>query len=62
MKLKGFSDENIRDHRLIFCPNCNSEFFSDASEEEIVCEECGETITSEEEDFENFVWHPSERY
>lgn len=61
---KNFFDENIlKNTKIISCPNCKKEIEVNIEDNEIVCEECGESFEFEMNiSSEDFVWHPSERF
>lgn len=60
---KAFFDE-LKNTKLISCPNCKKEKEVSVEDSEFFCEECGENFEPAEQNIfsEDFVWHPSERY
>lgn len=61
---KAFFVENLKNTKLISCPNCKKELEVDVNETEFFCEDCGENFELEIMGMfsEDFVWHPSEKY
>jgi hypothetical protein len=59
---KSFFEE-LKNTKLISCPNHAKEVEAGMEETECICEDCGENFDAEQNIFsEDFVWHPSERY
>lgn len=53
------AENMIKQHNLILCPHCNTEFFSLDDIEE-VCEGCMEPVA--DASIEEFIWHPNKEY
>ncbi len=62
-KFEAQEELNIKNSKLVLCPNCENEFRVPLSERFAECEECGEEIEIREEGYpEEFVWYPGKMY
>jgi len=61
---KNFFDECLKATKTISCPKCKKEIEVNVEDNEIFCEECGETFETEQLNpfSEDFVWLPSEKF
>ena len=58
-----FDDNLSKTTKLVICPNCDNELRTAVEEYEILCDECGEKFSLEQEGYpEEFVWCPGEKY
>jgi hypothetical protein len=72
VEYKSFYDDNLYmgsaelnkvfSNKLVLCPECDSEMFTDTDEEELTCEGCGAHIALDRDFSEEIVWHPKRKF